>query len=147
VGSFNKCILVGYVGSDPQLKYTAQGKAVCKFSVATTERRKDAQGEYQDATTWFRATVWGRQAEWVGQNLQKSQQVYVEGKLRQEEYTDRDGNKRTSLDVSANDVQLLGSRGEGSGSADPQAPAGKPAAKVATKPSQSEPPDEDDIPF
>ncbi len=113
MASFNKIIIVGHLGRDQETRYTPQGTAVSNFSLATTERRKDKSGEQQDITTWFRVSLWGKQAENIGQYLLKGRQVYVEGRLRTEEYTDRDGNKRMSLEVSATDVQLLGSKGEG----------------------------------
>lgn len=112
MASFNKIIIVGHLGRDQETRYTPQGTAVSNFSLATTERRKDKNGEQQDVTTWFRVSLWGKQAENIGQYLLKGRQVYVEGRLRTEEYTDRDGNKRMSLEVSATDVQLLGSKGE-----------------------------------
>jgi single-strand DNA-binding protein len=108
MASFNKLTIVGYLGRDPEIRYTPQGTPVCNFSVATTERRKDRAGELQDVTTWFRVTVWGKQAETANQYLAKGRQVYIEGRLRQDEYTDRDGNKRTTLEVNATDVQFLG---------------------------------------
>src|SRR6266508_3175822 len=97
LSSFNKITIVGYLGRDPELRYTPQGTAVCNVSVATTERRKNVTGEYEDHTTWFRVTFWNRQ-------------VYIEGRLRQEEYTDREGNIRTSLEVNATEMQFLGRR-------------------------------------
>ena len=110
--SFNKITIVGYLGRDPELKYTPQGTALCKFTVATTERRKNPIGEYEDQTTWFRVTVWNRQAELANEYLAKGRQVYVEGRLRMEEYTDKEGQKRVSLEVSASDLQFLGGRNE-----------------------------------
>ena len=115
MASFNKIVIVGYLGRDPEIRYTPQGMAVCNFSIATTERRKDKSGEFQDATTWFRVTVWGKQAESANQYLSKGRQVFVEGRLRQEEFTGQDGSKRTSLEVTATDVQFLGPRGEEGG--------------------------------
>ena len=112
--SFNKIIIVGHLGRDPEIRYTPQGTALCKFSVATTERRKNAVGESEDHTTWFRVTVWGRQAELANEYLAKGRQVYLEGRLRLEEYTDREGNQRTSLEVNATDIQFIASRGEAS---------------------------------
>jgi single-strand DNA-binding protein len=94
-------------GTRPEIRYTAQGTAVCNISVATTELRKNAAGKYDDHTTWFRVTVWNRQAELVNEYLAKGRQVYIEGRLRQEEYTDREGNTRTSLEVTATDIQFL----------------------------------------
>lgn len=111
--SFNKIILVGNLGRDPELKYTAQGTPVCSFSIATNEKRKDKAGELQDLTTWFRVSVWGKQAETCSQYLAKGRSVYVEGRLREDEYTDRDGKLRHTLEVHASDVQFLGGRGGG----------------------------------
>src|SRR5438034_11698708 len=82
VMSFNKIIIVGNLGRDPELRYTPQGTAVCDFSVATNERRKDQSGEMKDETTWFKVTFWGRQAEVASQYLTKGRQVYIEGRLR-----------------------------------------------------------------
>jgi single-strand DNA-binding protein len=121
--SFNKITIVGFLGRDPELKTTPQGTAVCKFSVATTERRKGITGESEEVTSWFRVTVWGRQAELANEYLSKGRQVYVEGRLRVEEYIDRDGNTRFSLEVNATDLQFLGQRG---GEMPMQAPAQEP---------------------
>ena len=110
--SFNKITIVGYLGRDPELRYTPQGTAVCNFSVATTEKRKSVGGGMDEYTIWFRITAWGRQAELAAEYLAKGRQVYVEGRLRREEYTDRDGNQRTSLEVNASDIQFLGQRGD-----------------------------------
>lgn len=103
--SFNKIQIVGHLGRDPQLRFTPQGTAVCDFSVATSEKRGT-----EESVTWFKVTVWGKQAEVANEYLAKGRQVYVEGKLRQEEYTDKDGNKRTNLVVNATDVQFLSPR-------------------------------------
>jgi single-strand DNA-binding protein len=110
--SFNKITIVGYLGRDPELRYTPQGTAVCNFSVATTEKRKNARGEQEEHTIWFRVTTWGRQAELAAEYLAKGRQIYVEGRLRLEQYTDRDGNPRTSAEVNASDIQFLGQRAD-----------------------------------
>jgi single-strand DNA-binding protein len=110
MASFNKITIVGYLGRDPELRYTPQGTALCKLSVATTERRKNAAGYPEEHTTWFRITVWGRQAELANEYLSKGRQVYIEGRLRLEEYTDREGNPRISPEVNATDIHFLGSR-------------------------------------
>lgn len=112
MASFNKIILIGHLGRDQEMRYTPQGTAVSNFSIATSEKRKDRSGEMQEITTWFRVSLWGKQAEAVGQYLTKGKQVYVEGRLRTEEFTDREGNKRISLEVTASDIQLLGSKGD-----------------------------------
>lgn len=110
--SFNKIILVGNLGRDPELRYTPQGNPVCHFTMATNEKRRDRAGETQDVTTWFRVTLWGRQAETASQYLTKGQSVYVEGRLRVEEWTDRDGKPRYTLEVNATDMQFLGRRSD-----------------------------------
>lgn len=106
--SFNKVIVVGNLGRDPELRYTPQGTAVCSFSVATSEKRRDKAGEFQELTTWFRVTLWGKQAEVASKYLVKGKPVYVEGRLRVEEYTDRDGKNRYSLELNASDMQFIG---------------------------------------
>src|SRR5262245_53408691 len=106
--SFNKITIVGYLGRDPELRYTPQGTAVCNMSVATTEKRKSASGQSEEHTIWFRITAWGRQAETAHEYLAKGRQVYVEGRLRLEQYTDRDGNLRFSPEVNARDIHFLG---------------------------------------
>ena len=107
--SFNKIIIVGNLGKDPELRYTPQGTAVCSFSVATNEKRRDKTGEMQDATTWFRVTLWNKQAETASKYLTKGSQIYIEGRLRIEEWTDRENQTRQSLEVNATDMQFIGS--------------------------------------
>ncbi|MBI1763114.1 MAG: single-stranded DNA-binding protein [Acidobacteria bacterium] len=159
MASFNKIIIVGYLGRDPEIRYTPSGEAVCNFSVATTERRKDVTGEFQDLTTWFKITVWRRQAEIANEYLSKGKQVYVEGRLRQTEYTDRDGNRRTALEVTASDIQFLGAKGEGgdersqtetaapSQTKTGNAGANKAAARAALKAQAPPSLGDDEIPF
>jgi single-strand DNA-binding protein len=143
MASFNKIIMVGYLGRDAELRYTPQGTPVCDFSIATTERRKDKSGEFQDHTTWFRVSYWGKRAESIHQYLTKGKLVYLEGRLNQREYQDRDGNTRTSLDVNCTEVQFLGPRGEdSSGFREERSPS-----KPATHEDAPEPITDDDIPF
>lgn len=111
--SFNTIMIMGNLGRDPELSYTPQGTAVCKFTVATNERRRDKAGEQQDITTWFRVTVWGKQAENVSRYLSKGRKVFVQGRLHVEEWTDREGKARQSLEVNASDVQFIDSAGAG----------------------------------
>jgi single-strand DNA-binding protein len=146
MASFNKIIIVGYLGRDPELRYTPQGTAVCNFSVATTERRKDKSGDFQDVTTWFNVSLWGNRAETVNQYLSKGKLVYLEGRLTQREYQDKDGNTRTSLDVNASELQFIGTRGdEGSGGPAPSR-EDRPASRPRVEESH-EPITDDDIPF
>lgn len=148
--SFNKIILVGNLGRDPELRYTAQGTPVCSFSMATNERRKDKNGEMQDITTWFRVTLWNRMAETASQYLQKGKQVFIEGRLRVEEYVDRDGKPRHSLEVFGTDMQFIGNRADNENSSaggstyDTHAPAQTYGAQASA---QSGDLSDDDIPF
>lgn len=132
--SFNKIILVGNLGRDPELRYTSKGDPVASFSLATNARK----GADKEVTTWFRVTVWGKQAESVSKYLTKGRQVYVEGTLAQDEYTDKDGNKRTTLEVNANAVQFLGG-GQGNDAAK--------AASAGAAPAAAPKADDSDIPF
>lgn len=109
--SFNKIIIVGNLGRDPELRYTPQNIAVCNISVATSEKRRDKNGELQDTTTWFRVTLWRNQAEIASKYLTKGNPVYIEGRLRVEEWTDKDNQQRYTLEVTATDLQFIGSRG------------------------------------
>ena len=154
--SFNKIIIVGNVGRDPELRYTPQGTPVCSFSVATNERRKDKTGEMQDQTTWFRITLWGRQAETASQYLTKGRPVYVEGRLRVEEWTDRDGKARHTLEVHGTELHFIGSGGGGAGGGmggGMGAGMGRAEETHTERPAASEPvggqPDfgDDDVPF
>jgi single-strand DNA-binding protein len=153
--SFNKIIVVGNLGRDPELRYTPQGNAVCDFSVATNEKKRDKAGEMQDVTTWFKVTLWGKQAENASKYLTKGSPVYVEGRLRVEEWTDRDGKTRQSLEVNATDMQFL-SRGEGMSShssspendySDSNSFSDSSSSGGASKGSSSSTPTDDDIPF
>jgi len=144
--SFNKIIIVGHLGRDPELRYTAQGTPVCSFSMATTERRKDRSGEAQDQTVWFKVTLWNRLAETASQYLQKGKQVYIEGRLRVEEYTDRDGRARTSLEVNATDMQFIGSR-QDDYSGDRASSASVPSSNAAAAPAEAPDLSDEDIPF
>ena len=126
--SFNRIILVGNLGRDPELRHTPQGNTVCTFSLATNERRKAGPaGEPNDLTTWFRVSLWGRQAETAAQFLVRGQPVYIEGRLRVEEYTDKEGKLRHSLEVTATDMQFIGSNGDRSSSERPSGRAIPPA--------------------
>ncbi len=105
--SYNKVILIGNLGRDPELRYTPSGLAVCDFSVATNEKKKDSNGEFQDITTWFKITLWGDKAENASKYLEKGRQVYIEGRIRLSEWTDRDNNTRQTLEVTASEMQFL----------------------------------------
>ena len=110
----NKVILVGNLGNDPDVKYTQGGSAITTISVATTEAWKDKQtGQMQERTEWHRVKFFGRLAEIAGEYLKKGRQVYIEGSLRTDKYTGKDGIERYSTDIIANEMQMLGGGGEG----------------------------------
>lgn len=157
--SFNKIIVIGNLGRDPELRYTPQGDAVCDFSIATNERKRDKAGEFQDVTTWFKVTLWRRQAENASKYLTKGKPVYVEGRLQTEEWTDRDGNKRFTLVIQGTDMHFIGgdNRGEDaspdSASENSFSEAGSSDRNESSRAGRSESasspmaPNDDDIPF
>ena len=117
--SVNKVILLGNLGKDPEVKYTPQGTAVAKFTLATNERYKDKNGEWQDRTEWHNLVAWARTAEIVGEYLKKGGKVYVEGSLRTSSWDDKEtGQKKYKTEIVVNDLVLLGGRGEGGGGGD-----------------------------
>ena len=107
MASLNKIMLIGNVGSDPEMRYTPNGKAVTSFRMATNYRYVGSDGERKEETEWFRVNVWGRQAESCNQFLSKGKRVYVEGRLHSRNWEGQDGQTRTSLEVSANRVIFL----------------------------------------
>lgn len=162
----NKVILVGNLGADPETRYSAGGAAITSISIATSESWKDKQtGEAKERTEWHRVKFFGRLAEIAGEYLRKGSQVYVEGSLRTDKYTDKEGIDRYSTDIIANEMQMLGSRGgesggggggmrnERSGSGGGNArPADRAPAARNQPPSQSRQPEpdnfeDDEIPF
>jgi len=107
MASLNKIMLIGNVGSDPEMRYTPNGKAVTSFRMATNYRYVGSDGERREETEWFRISVWGKQAESCNQFLSKGKRVFVEGRLRSRSWEGQDGQMRTSLEVSANRVIFL----------------------------------------
>jgi len=115
MASVNKVILVGNLGKDPEVRFTPSGRAVAKFSLATTDSWTDQESGRQERTEWHNIVVWGKQAENCGQYLAKGRQVYIEGAIRSRSYDDKDGNKRYITEIVAQRVQFLGSSGGGRG--------------------------------
>jgi single-strand DNA-binding protein len=140
----NKVILIGNLGRDPELRYTKSGQAVANFSVATSERFTDREGVQQERTEWHRIVAWGKTAELCAQYLSKGRQTYIEGRLQTREYEDKDGIKRYTTEVVAQNVTFLGGRGEGGagGGGAPSGPAGP-----GDPGGSGGPPSGDDIPF
>lgn len=114
MASVNKVILVGNLGADPETRYMPSGDAVTTIRLATTDRFKDKSGEKQERTEWHRVVFFGKLAEIAGEYLKKGRPVYVEGSLRTREW-EKDGVKRYSTEIVANEMQMLGGRGEGGG--------------------------------
>ena len=112
----NKVILVGNLGADPETRYTGSGTAITSLRIATSESWMDKQsGERQERTEWHRVKLFGKLAEIAGEYLKKGRQVYIEGSLRTDKYTDKDGIERFSTDIVANEMQMLGGGGEAGG--------------------------------
>ena len=146
--SVNRAILVGRLGRDPETRYTSGGQAVCNFTLATDETYRDRNGERQKRTEWHRIVVWGKQAEIAQQYLHKGSLIFVEGRIQTRQWDDREGQKRTTVEIVANNFRMLGGRGEGAptagaAEAEPQAAA---AAAGAEEVPSTEISDED-IPF
>jgi single-strand DNA-binding protein len=143
MANINRVVLVGNLTKDPELKSTSGGTSVCKLRLAVNTRRKDETGQWVDKPNYFDVTVWGNQAESCAQYLSKGRPVGVDGRLEWREWEATDGSgKRQAVEVVAESVQFLGSRGDSSG--EPQfVPAGA-AAESADFPSSAA---DDDIPF
>lgn len=152
--SVNKVILIGNLGKDPEVKYTPSGTAVAKFSLATNERYKDKAGEWQDRTEWHNIVAWQRLAEIAGEYLKKGRSVYVEGRIQTHSWDDKaSGQKKYMTEIIANDLVLLGGRGEaGEGGGG----RGRPAAAATGSDAPPAPPEnpaqgaeitDEDIPF
>ena len=111
----NKVILIGNLGKDAEIRTTGGGSIIANLRIATAERRKGSDGEWADHTEWHSVTAFGKTAEVMEKYGKKGKQLYVEGRLQTREYTDKDGNKRWSTEVVANEIRLLGGRSEESG--------------------------------
>ncbi|NIQ14135.1 MAG: single-stranded DNA-binding protein [Candidatus Dadabacteria bacterium] len=111
----NKVILIGNLGRDPEIRYTASGQAVANFTIATTEVGALKEGNRQEYTEWHRIVAWGRLAEICGEYLSKGKSVYIEGSLRTRSWEDKEGNKRWTTEVVARTMQILTPAGSGAG--------------------------------
>ena len=129
----NKAMIIGNLGSDPELRYTQNQTPVATFSVASTERWKDSDGNKQEHTEWHRVVVWKGLAEVCNEHLSKGSKVFIEGKLRTRKWEDQDGNIRYSTEIVARDLEMLGGRQE----------------ETTSQPNEEnvEPPMPDDVPF
>lgn len=132
---YQRTIVVGHLGRDPEMRYTPAGVPVTSFNIATTRKWTNANGEQQEKTTWFRVTCWRKLAELTQQYLKKGRLVLVEGDIDASAFTDREGNARASLELTATSVKFLGGRGDCEGVGGPSGPG------------EEFPAHEDDIPF
>ncbi len=143
MAGINKAILVGRLGSDPEVRYTPSGVAVANFNIATSEEWKDKDtGEKKERTEWHRIVAWSKLGEICGEYLSKGRQVYIEGRIQTRSWEDRDGNKKYTTEIVAADVQFLGGRDAGPGA---RAASGASASDIESSPIQA--PEDDDIPF
>ncbi len=111
-GTVNKVILIGRLGSDPELRYTPNGDAVANFRIATDRVWKDREGNQQGKTEWHRIVAWRKLAEICGEYLKKGSHVYIEGRLETRSWEDKNGNKRSVTEIITNQMQMLGAKGE-----------------------------------
>jgi len=135
---YQKTVVIGHLGKDPEMRYTPSGVPVTSFNIATTRKWTNANGEQQEKTTWFRVTCWRKTAEIAAQYLQKGRLVLVEGDIEASAWTDKEGNPRANLELTATAVKFIGGRGE-SGEGVPVAPGAGAG--------EGFPVNEDDIPF
>jgi single-strand DNA-binding protein len=154
--SLNKVLLIGHLGKDPEVRYTASGRAMATFTVATSQQWRDQDGNDQERTEWHRVVAWGRLGEVCGEYLSKGRQVFIEGRIQSRDWEDQDGNKRTTVEIVANDLIILSGGGQSQNRATNEGPRREPPAGQSKGPSQAPrrqddryypPPPEDDIPF
>jgi single-strand DNA-binding protein len=144
MSGFNKVILIGNLGANPEMRYTQAGQAVANLRLATTERWTDKSGQKQEITEWHRIVVWGKQAEICGQYLTKGRQIYVEGRIRTRQWQDQQGQKRYSTEIVAQTVQMLGPRTGAERGPDDVGATVPPEEHMGAEPG---PGNDDDIPF
>ena len=143
MASLNKVMLIGNLGKDPEVRYTASGQAVAGFSLATSEKFKGKSGEWEERTEWHNITLWGKLAEIAGEYLSKGKTVYIEGRLQTRKWQDKSGNDRYTTDIVGDKMQMLSPKGERRGG-----DAGSEPSAGGGGGSYEEPPfQDDDIPF
>jgi single-strand DNA-binding protein len=143
MASLNKVMLIGNLGKDPEVRFTASGQAVASFSLATSEKFKGKSGEWEERTEWHNITLWGKLAEIAGEYLTKGKTIYVEGRLQTRKWQDKSGNDRYTTDIVGDKMQMLSAKGERSGGSDSPS-----ASRPSSSSNYEEPPfQDDDIPF
>ncbi|MCK5833893.1 single-stranded DNA-binding protein [bacterium] len=145
---YNKAILIGRLGQDPEMRYTPSGMAVTNFSIATDRKWRDKSGNLQDETTWHDIVCWGKQAEFVGEYCSKGRLVFVEGEIKKRSWQDKNGVTRVNVEINARIVQLLDSKGRaGAGGEKPPKDKDVEEKKSNNYDDQSTIDTEDDVPF
>ena len=139
----NKVILIGNLGRDPEIRYTRDGTAVANLNVATSDSWKDSEGQRQERTEWHRVVAWDKLAEIAKEYLAKGKQVYIEGRLQTRSWEDKDGHKRYTTEVRADQMVMLGGRGGDGGERGAEPPPG-PADDFSREPFQAK---DEDVPF
>lgn len=152
--SVNKAILIGNLGKDPEVRYSANGVAVGNLNIATTHRAKDQSGQWNEQTEWHRVTLFGKTAEVAGEFLRKGRPVYIEGRIQTRKYQDKNGQDRYTTEIIAENMQMLGGRGDGTSGAQNQNQAPQNQQPRTQAPQQNYQADmggmgnmDDDIPF
>ncbi|NNM82926.1 MAG: single-stranded DNA-binding protein [Burkholderiales bacterium] len=150
MASVNKAILIGNLGSDPEVRYSPDGSAIANIRIATTESWKDKSGEKQEKTEWHRVVFYGRTAEVVGEYLKKGSAVYVEGRIQTRKWQDKDGQDRYTTEIVGDRMQMLGGRGGASFDSQDSAPPSSGRSQPQSRPAQQKggfDDMDDDIPF
>ena len=147
MGSLNRVQIIGRLGRDPDVRNTAGGSTVANFTIATSERFKDRDGNQQEKTEWHRVTCWGRLAELARDYLAKGREVYVEGSLETREWTDKDGNNRTTTEIKAREIVFLGSAKDQGGERGGSSGGGGQRDERRATPAPAADDFDDDIPF
>ena len=144
--SLNRVMIIGHLGKDPESKFMPNGDAVCNITVATSETWKDkSSGEKREATEWHRIVFFRKLAEIAGQYLTKGSQVYISGALKTRKWTDKDGVERYTTEITADEMKMLG--GKGNGNSDSSSQGGSPRADKPAQSGEAGNFDDDDIPF
>ena len=143
----NKVILIGRLGRDPEKRFMPNGEAVCNFSVATSEKYTDKNGQRQEATEWHNVTMYRKLAEIAGEYLKQGSQVYIEGKIKSRKYTDKNGVERTGYDIIANEMKMLGGGNDSGQQSAQHTPPEQPRRQAPATPAAPVEDIDDDIPF
>ena len=158
MGSLNKVLLIGNLGKDPELRYTPDGLAILKFSIATSEYFNDKSGNKSEKTTWHNIVMFGKMAQNLANYLNKGKQVFVEGRISNRSYDDKDGNKKYITEIVATNIVLLGAKGGGGGAEAADADYGQTSndygyagqnggSSANAGGASNQPNEDDDIPF